>query len=571
MDYKWTTDENGHPRVETDLSDFALLTNPLLNKGMGFSQKERDEFYLHGLLPPEISTIEVQRLRSYNALKAKQSTLEKYIYLRDLQDSNETLYYNLLSQALEECLPIIYTPGVGDGCVHFSHIYRRPRGVFISYPCKDHIDQILSNPRFNQTEVIVVSDGERILGLGDQGAGGMGIPIGKLALYTVCAGIHPRATLPILLDTGTDNIDRLKDPLYIGWKHERLRGQEYDDFVDLFVQAVKKRFPHVLLQWEDFAKHNASSMLEKYRDQLCTFNDDIQGTAAIAVGTLLAAVQVAGTRLRDQRIVIVGAGSAGCGISALLLRAMVEDGLPENEARGHFYLLNRTGLITDQTKDLLPFQQPFVQPSEKITQWKRSSGNTISLLDIVKNVKPTLLIGVSAQAGVFTEEIVREMASHVEHPIIFPLSNPTVNSEAKPTDLIQWTRGKVIMGTGSPFGTVEKQGKPFRVDQTNNSYIFPGMGLGVIAIRAKRVTDSMFMAAARALAEESPAKKDKSANLLPPFTKIRDVSFKVARAVAKEAIERGLAEPCPPEEIERRIKKMMWTPTYVPYRKKNSR
>jgi malate dehydrogenase (oxaloacetate-decarboxylating) len=399
----------------------------------------------------------------------------------------------------------------------------------------------------------------------------MGIPIGKLALYTVCAGIHPRATLPILLDTGTDNIDRLKDPLYIGWKHERLRGQEYDDFVDLFVQAVKKRFPHVLLQWEDFAKHNASSMLEKYRDQLCTFNDDIQGTAAIAVGTLLAAVQVAGTRLRDQRIVIVGAGSAGCGISALLLRAMVEDGLPENEARGHFYLLNRTGLITDQTKDLLPFQQPFVQPSEKITQWKRSSGNTISLLDIVKNVKPTLLIGVSAQAGVFTEEIVREMASHVEHPIIFPLSNPTVNSEAKPTDLIQWTRGKVIMGTGSPFGTVEKQGKPFRVDQTNNSYIFPGMGLGVIAIRAKRVTDSMFMAAARALAEESPAKKDKSANLLPPFTKIRDVSFKVARAVAKEAIERGLAEPCPPEEIERRIKKMMWTPTYVPYRKKNSR
>jgi malate dehydrogenase (oxaloacetate-decarboxylating) len=567
MDYKYTAGSNGQPFLETTLSDYTLLANPLINKGMGFSEEERDEFHLHGLLPPEISTIEVQRLRSYNALKTKTSTLEKYIYLRDLQDSNETVYYNLLVNALEECMPIIYTPGVGDGCMYFSHIYRRPRGLFISYPFRKHIDQILSNPRFDLTEVIVVSDGERILGLGDQGAGGMGIPIGKLSLYTACAGIHPKGTLPILLDTGTDNVERLKDPLYIGWKHERIRGKEYEDFIDLFVKAVKKRFPHVLLQWEDFAKKNASSILERYRDQLCTFNDDIQGTAAIATGTLLAAVQVAKTRLRDQRIVIVGAGSAGCGISTLIMEAMMEDGLSEKEARGHFYLLNRSGLVTDLTPDLLPFQKPFAQPIAKIANWKRSRGDVIGLIDVIKNAKPTLMIGVSGQAGVFSEEVVREMASHVERPIIFPLSNPTINAEANPSDLMEWTNGKAIIGTGSPFGTVQKDGKPFRIDQTNNSYIFPGMGLGIIALKAKRVTDSMFMAAAKALAAASPAKNDRNANLLPPFSKIREISFQVAVATAKEAVHLGLADPCSDDEIEKRIRKIMWTPTYIPYRK----
>ncbi len=566
MDYKFSTDSNGQPFAEVGLSDYALLTNPILNKGMAFSEKERTEFHLHGLLPPQISNIELQRLRSYNAFKAKQSTLEKYIYLRDLQDSNETVFYDLLTNYLEECLPIIYTPGVGDGCVYFSHIYRRPRGLFISYPFRKHIDKILANPRFSHTDVIVVSDGERILGLGDQGAGGMGIPIGKLSLYTACAGLHPKGSLPIILDTGTDNVERLNDPLYIGWKHNRIRGQEYDDFIDLFVTAVKKRFPHVLLQWEDFAKNNASTILEKYRDELCSFNDDIQGTAAVATGTLLAAVQVAKTKLRDQRIVILGAGSAGTGISTLILHAMMEDGLSEEEARGRFYLLDRTGLITDQSTHLLPFQKPFAQPAAKLSNWKRS-GDKITLLDVVKNVKPTLLIGVSGQGGVFTEEIVREMASHVEHPIIFPLSNPTLNSEAKPADLIQWTKGKVIMGTGSPFAPVEKDGKPFRVDQTNNSYIFPGMGLGIIAVKARKVTDSMFMAAAKALAAASPA-KDGHTNLLPPLTKIREVSFQVALAVAQEAVHLGLADPCTPDQIHRRILQTMWTPTYVPYEKK---
>ncbi len=567
MYYRYTTDSKGQPYLETTLSDYDLLSNPIFNKGMAFSEKERDDFHLHGLLPTEISSIEVQRLRSYNAFKSKTSTLEKYIYLRDLQDSNETAYYNLLVSALEECMPIIYTPGVGDGCMYFSHIYRRPRGLFISYPFRKHIEQILANPRFDLTEVIVVSDGERILGLGDQGAGGMGIPIGKLSLYTACAGIHPKGTLPILLDTGTDNAERLKDPLYIGWKHERIRGQEYEEFIDLFVKAIKKRFPHVLLQWEDFAKQNANSILEKYRDQLCTFNDDIQGTAAVATGTLLAAVQVAGTRLRDQRIVIVGAGSAGCGISILIMQAMMEDGLSEEEARGRFYLLNRTGLVTDMMPDLLPFQSPFAQPMAKIANWNRSRKDAIPLLDVIKNAKPTLLIGVSGQAGIFTEEITREMASHVEHPIIFPLSNPTVNAEANPSDLLEWTKGKAIIGTGSPFGTVQKEGKPFRIDQTNNSYIFPGMGLGIIAIKARRVTDSMFMAAAKALAVESPAKHDKRANLLPPLSKIREISFQVAVATAKEAIHLGLADPCSSDEIEKKIRKAMWTPGYIPYHK----
>jgi len=566
MGYHFIRDAEGNLTLETDCTDYELLTNSLLNKGMAFSEKERDLFSLHGLLPPEIATIQEQRARSYNALQSKTTVIEKYNYLRELQDSNETLFFYLLIHHLEEIMPIIYTPGVGEGCIFFSHIYRRPRGVFLSPLYQNRIDAILSNERFKETEVIVVSDGERILGLGDQGAGGMGIPIGKLCLYTACAGIHPKGTLPIFLDTGTDNEERLNDPLYIGWRHARLRGQEYDDFIDAFVQCVKKRFPHVLLQWEDFAQCNAGPILEKYRNELCTFNDDIQGTAAVAVGTLLAAIKVAKSTLSQQRIVIVGAGSAGCGISNLILRAMVEEGLSEQEARSRFYLIDRMGLLTDATTGLLPFQKPFVQAKEKLAGWELELSDKISFKDVIRNVHPTLLIGVSGQGGIFTEEIIREMASHTPRPIIFPLSNPTTKSEATPADLLEWTQGTVIMGTGSPFGTIQKEGKPFRVDQTNNSYIFPGMGLGLIAVKASRVTDAMFMVAAKALAECSPAALDPTANLLPPLTSIRDVSFKVALAVAKEAVEAGLTD-CPLAEIEQRIRRNMWTPAYPIYRK----
>lgn len=567
MDFQFSRDSDGKPFLNVSSTDYALLFNPQLNKGMAFSEEERITFGLMGLLPSRYTDLSTQISRSYEALKSKSSDLEKYIYLRDLQDSNETLFYRLVSEHIEELMPIVYTPVVGLGCQRFSHIYRRPRGLYITYRDKEHIDHILSNHRFNRTQVIVVSDGERILGLGDQGAGGMGIPIGKLALYTACAGIHPTSTLPILLDAGTNNPDLLKDPLYIGWNHERIRGKEYDEFVEIFVKAVKKRFPHVLLQWEDFAQQNANPLLERYRDQLCTFNDDIQGTAAVAAGTLFAAIKVTKTPLKEQKIVVVGAGSAGCGISRLIMQAMIEDGLSENEARQHFYLIDRNGLLTDDMPSLLSFQKIFAQPREKISSWQCANKNEISLKDVIKNAHPTLMIGVSGQPNIFTEEIVREMAAHVQRPVIFPLSNPTARSEAHPTDLMKWTDERAVIGTGSPFGEITKKGKPFRVDQTNNCYIFPGMGLGLIAAQAKNVTDKMFMAAAKALADCSPTKNNSDANLLPPISTIRDVSYQVAVATAKEAIASGLAQIKTKEPIEKIIRDLMWIPEYLPYKK----
>lgn len=564
MNYKFHFDQQC---VEVGLTDYALMSTPLLNKGMAFSEQEREIFGLHGLLPPHVASLEDQHLRSYQAFKSKSSDLEKYVYLRDLQDSNETLFYSLLTTHIEEMMPIVYTPTVGEGCQQYSRIYRRPRGVYISYPNRHRIDKILANPRFNETEVIVVSDGERILGLGDQGAGGMGIPIGKLCLYSACAGIHPISTLPILLDTGTDNPERLTDPLYVGWRNKRIREEQYDEFIELFVRAIKKRFPDVLLQWEDFAQRNAGPILEKYRDQLCTFNDDIQGTAAVATGVLLSAINVTGTPLQDQKIVVLGAGSAGCGISNLILRSMVEAGLPEAEARSRFFLIDRSGLLLDEMKDLLAFQKPFAQKKSEISGWKLANANKITLKDVVNHAHPTLLIGVSGQAGAFSEDIVREMAKHVQRPVIFPLSNPTNHSEATPDDLLKWTAGKALIGTGSPFSPILKDGKTFRVDQTNNSYIFPGMGLGLIAVKAKRVTESMFMVAAKALAECSPAKSDPTENLLPPLTQIREVSYKVAVAVAKEAISLGLAQVGSLQEIEAKIRKKMWISKYLSYKK----
>lgn len=566
MHYCKKTDENGQDYLEVNVSDYALLRIPLLNKGMSFSDSERNDFHLHGLIPYHSATLQEQSERSYEAFQSKETDLEKYIYLRDLQDSNEILFYSLLSKHITEIMPIVYTPVVGLGCQRFSHAYRRPRGVFIAYPDKDRMDEILANPRFDYVEAIVVSDGERILGLGDQGAGGMGIPIGKLSLYSACAGIHPATTLPILLDTGTNNADLINDPLYIGWKHERVRGKEYDDFIDAFVAAVKKRFPHVLLQWEDFAQQNANPILAKYRDQLCTFNDDIQGTAAIATGTLLSAVQATGTPLREHRIAVLGAGSAGCGISNLLKEAMMEEGLSEEEALSRLFIVDRNGLLLEGATGLMDFQEKFLQPRSMVANWSCANMNNITLLDVIKNIHPTALVGVSGQAGVFTEEIIREMAMHVERPVIFPLSNPTSHSEATPTDLMTWTNGSAVIGTGSPFPNIIKNGHSMRVDQTNNAYIFPGMGLGLIAVQAKRVTDKMFMVAARALANCSPAKKNPHANLLPPLTDIREVSFQVGLAVAKEAIAAGLAEFCSDAELEKKVRTKVWEPEYLPYK-----
>ncbi|MGH7170999.1 MAG: NAD-dependent malic enzyme, partial [Gemmataceae bacterium] len=414
--------------IATALSGYELLNDPLLNKGTAFTEDEREEFGLHGLLPPHVATLELQAGRRLAAFQAIGDDLEKYVFLRGLQDSNETLFHALLARNLEAMMPIVYTPTVGLGCQRFSHIFRKPRGLFLSLPHQHRIRHILAQPRFDRVEAIVVSDGERILGLGDQGAGGMGIPIGKLALYTACAGLHPATTLPILLDVGTDNAERLADPIYIGWRHERVRGPAYDAFIEAFVAAVSERWPHVLLHWEDFALGNANRLLARYRDRLCTFNDDIQGTAAVAVGALLSAVNVTGIPLTEQRIAVFGAGSAGTGIAALVLRAMIADGLPETEARGRFWLVDRDWLIVEGMPNLQSFQAPFAQSRARIAGWTLAAPGRIGLADVVANAHPTVLIGVSGQAGAFGEDVVRTMARQTARPVIFPLSNPTARS-----------------------------------------------------------------------------------------------------------------------------------------------
>ena len=557
--------------IETSRSGYELLADPLLNKGTAFAESERDAFDLHGLLPPNIGTLEEQVSRRLQVLRSFATDIERYAFLRDLQDTNETLFFALLVQNLEELLPVVYTPTVGAGCQQFSRLFRKPRGLFLSLPHKNRIESILAHPRFDKVEAIVVTDGERILGLGDQGAGGMGIPIGKLALYTGCGGLHPATTLPIMLDVGTDNPDCLSDPLYIGWRHERVRGEEYDDFIEAFVSAVAKRWPHVLLQWEDFAKNNATRMLERYRDRLCTFNDDVQGTAAVATGTLLSAINVTGVPLTEQRIAVMGAGSAGCGIASLIRKAMTDAGLADSEAGKRFFMVDRDGLLVDGMDGIASFQQPFLQDKAAIAGWTLDHPDRVALLDVVRNAKPTVLIGVSGQAGAFSEPVVRAMAEHNKRPVIFPLSNPTSRAEATPTDLEAWSEGRAVIGTGSPFPALERNGAKFKVDQTNNSYIFPGVGLGAIAVKASRVTDTMFMAAAKALAAASPARGDVTRNLLPPVTALREVSITVALAVALQAHKEGLTQGIDTDQIESLIRSKVWTPHYVPYERVEAR
>ena len=551
--------------IRTRLSGFDLLMNPRLNKGTAFTEAERDAFGLHGLLPPHIGSLEDQRERRKLALDHRDTAFGKYNQMRDLQDSNETLFYSLILHNIEELLPIVYTPAVGEGCQRFSEIWRKPRGLFLSYPDKNRIVQILADPRYDDVRCVVVSDGERILGLGDQGAGGMGIPIGKLALYTALAGIPPEHCLPIFLDVGTDNEALLKEPIYIGWEHQRVRGQEYDDFVEAFVSAVEKRWPHILLQWEDFAGVNAAWLLERYRHRLCTFNDDIQGTAAVTTGTLLAAVHATGIPLREQTIAMFGSGGAGIGIVNLLVAAMKEEGLNEEQARQRIYAFNHYGLLVEGCEGIRPGQEPLVRKREDVAGWKLSGTGAISLLDVVRNAKVTVLAGVSAQAGAFTEEIVREMARHIERPIIFPLSNPTSVSEATPADLLRWTEGRALVGTGSPFAPVEVNGKLIRIAQINNSYIFPGLALGILVSKARRVTDGMIMAAARTLASLSPTRGDKSAALLPPIADSRKVGLVVGEAVALKAIADGVADGGGEANLKERLRAYVWEPIYLPY------
>jgi malate dehydrogenase (oxaloacetate-decarboxylating) len=551
--------------LRTRLHGIELLLNARLNKGTAFTAEERDTFALHGLLPPHIGTLEDQRARRMRVLAGRDSAFGKYSNMRDLQDNNETLFYSLIAEHVEELLPVVYTPAVGEGCQRFSEIWRKPRGLFISYSNRDRIDRILSDPRYDNIRCIVVSDGERILGLGDQGAGGMGIPIGKMALYTALAGIPPEHCLPVLLDVGTDNEALLNDPIYIGWQHNRVRGQEYEDFVEAFVSAVERRWPHILLQWEDFAGINAAMLLERYRDRLCTFNDDIQGTAAVTTATLLAAVNATGVPLKDQTIALFGSGGAGVGIANLLVAAMQEEGLSEAEARSRIYAFNRYGLLVEGARGIRESQQPWVHPRADLEGWQICVGQDVSLLDVVRNAGITALVGTSAQAGAFSQEVVRAMASHTPRPIIFPLSNPTSCAEATPVDLLRWTEGRAIVGTGSPFAPVEVDGKLIPIAQTNNSYIFPGLALGILVSRARRVTDSMIMAAAKALAQLSPAREDRNGRLLPPIAESRKVGMIVAEAVGRQAIADGVSAMVDETRLKDELQAYVWEPVYLPY------
>ncbi|HUS38011.1 MAG TPA: NAD-dependent malic enzyme [Pirellulales bacterium] len=560
---------------EVPLTGQALLELPLFNKGTAFSQEERHDLELLGMLPPDIETIEQQVARCYQAFRRQSSDLQKHIYLRSLQDENETLFYRLVLDHIAEMMPIIYTPVVGEACQKFSQIYRRPRGLFIAYPLRDSMDEILANCGLADVEVMVVTDAERILGLGDQGAGGMGIPIGKLSLYTAIGGIHPSTTLPIMLDVGTNNSDRLNDPTYFGWRHERITGRDYEDFIESFVSAVIRRFPNVLLQWEDFASKNAAPILEKYRDRLCTFNDDIQGTAAVTTGTILAAVAATGQDLKKQRVVMLGAGSAGIGISNQLVAAMMKDGLGEADARSCVYVVDSHGLIHDGRSNLVPYKVPFQQKLADLSDWKRADGDEISFLDTVRNAHPSVLVGVTGQPGAFTEEIVREMAAHCDRPIVFPLSNPTSRCEALPKDVVAWTEGRALIATGSPFDPVPFNGQSIPIAQCNNSYIFPAMGLGILASKATRVTDEMFMAAAWALADgaiknRSPTLGDSHAPLLPRLEDLRPLTRRIAIEVALQAQEQGIAEKTTRDELERRIDQTIWEPVYQPLVRKQT-
>jgi malate dehydrogenase (oxaloacetate-decarboxylating) len=546
------------------LSGFDLINSPRLNKGTAFSDHERDIFDLHGLLPPHVGTLDEQVDRRLQALRTLPDSFNKYSFLRDLQDANETLFYALLVRNIEEMLPLVYTPTVGEGCQRFSEIWRKPRGLFLSYPNKDRIEKIISNSRYDDVRCIVVSDGERILGLGDQGAGGMGIPIGKMALYTALGGIHPERCLPILLDVGTDNEDRLASPLYIGWRHHRVRGEEYDAFVDLFVKSVKQRWPNVLLQWEDFAGANAARFLARYRDQLCTFNDDIQGTASVATATLISAINVTGIPLEQQKIAVVGFGTAGLGITNLLAQFMQDKGLTPEQARSRFYGIDRYGLVTENGMDVRPEQLPYARKQQEVQGWSQSDGE-ITLLDVVRNAKPTALIGVSGQPGAFTEQAVREMAKYSDRPIIFPLSNPTSRSEATAQDLMDWTNGRALIGTGSPFDPVNVAGKKVNITQTNNSYIFPGLALGILASKARHVTDAMVKAATEELIRQLPTQKNKEGSLLPPISDARALGLLVGMAVGIQAIKDGQARVSGEEELQREIRANTWEPVYVPY------
>lgn len=534
------------------LTGIELLHDPALNKGTAFSESERDALGLRGLLPPRIFPQEEQEVRVLENLRRKNSDLEKYIYLNALLDRNERLFYSVVSNNIEEMMPLIYTPTVGEACKMYGHIFRRPRGLYLSIEDKGRVARVLDNWPRDEVRAIVVTDGERILGLGDLGADGMGIPIGKLSLYTVCAGVHPKGCLPITLDVGTNNQELLSDPLYIGLARERTRGIEYDEFIEEFVQAVRVRFPDVLLQFEDFGCTNAFRLLQRYRDTLCTFNDDIQGTGSVVLAGLYSAMKIENKNLIDQNILFAGAGEAGIGIATTVVAALVDEGLTEEEARRKCWFVDSKGLVVNSRDDLAEHKRPFAHDMQFISE----------LDEIVKTLEPTIIIGTSAQNGLFTPEILAQMARFNERPIVFALSNPTSKAECSAEEAYTHTDGRAIFASGSPFPTVDYKGKTLIPSQGNNAYIFPGVGLGVIACRARKVTDEMFMAAAKALANEVDSDMRGRGCIYPPLTRVREFSAAVAAAVIQIAVEQDLATKTIPGNPQEYIATTMFDPTY---------
>ena len=556
--------------IDVPFSGSHLLNMPLFNKGSAFSEEERETFNLLGLLPKKHETLQQQVERAYRQYSSFEKPIKKHIYLRAMQDNNETLFYRLVQAHLEEMMPIIYTPVVGEACERFSEIYRRARGLFIAYPDRDQIDDMLANVLEQDVKIIVVTDGSRILGLGDQGIGGMGIPIGKLSLYTACAGINPSNTLPITLDVGTNNQQLLDDPMYMGWHEQRIEPEQYDAFLEQFVSAVKKRWPSVLLQFEDFEQSKALPLLNRYRDQICCFNDDIQGTAAVTVGTLLAASQLKNETLSQQRIVFVGAGAAGCGIAEQIVVQMCAEGISEQQARSQIFMVGRNGLLAEGSAELLDFQQNLAQKITALDNWN-IAGKYPSLLEVMQIAKPTVLIGVSGQSGLFTESIIKAMQQGCARPIVFPLSNPSKKIEATPQQLIEWTDGQAIIATGSPFDPVQYKGQSFSIPQCNNSYIFPGFGLAVVAANITRITDEMLMKSSEILAASSPVVISGEGALLPPLTDITELSKKIAFAVAKLAQQQGFADEMTDEELSNAIEDNFWLPEYKDYKHVNGK
>ncbi|MBS0629120.1 MAG: NAD-dependent malic enzyme [Verrucomicrobia bacterium] len=552
-------------RVPTKIPGHALLENPLTNKGTAFTLEERAELGLYGLLPYHVSTLEEQVERRYQNFTELQTDLAKYTFLNAMQNRNEVLFYRFVLDHVAEMTPYIYTPTVGSVSSNYSSLYREQRGLYLSYPDKDKIREMIANYPLKDIDVIVVTDGERILGLGDLGVGGMAIPVGKLALYTLFGGIHPARALPIVLDVGTNNAEMLNDPLYIGWRNPRVRGKDYDDFIDTFIQAIKAEYPSVLLQWEDFARPNAQPLLDRYRKSLCSFNDDIQGTAAVALAAVYSAIKLSHGRLKDHRFAILGGGSAGIGICNKLVQAIIrEEKIGEEQARELFYIVDTNGVLQDH-HELYPTQRPFARNKNAFKSWKVANPDRITLLEVVQNIRPTVLIGVSTQGGAFTEQIIKEMNKGTKRPVIFPLSNPTKLSEASPTDLIKWTKGEAIIATGSPFPPVEHEGHLYHIAQCNNVYIFPGVGLGLIATKARYASDDVFINAAKILSDYSPLLKDPHAPLFPTLDQLRKVTREIAIEVAKTVIKEGHSQLKSIDSVEKLIDETMWHPEYPIY------